>query len=870
MGKIGGEKSGKQMESERWQRMWNLFHEALEQAPDERDAFLDREIPDDDELRREVERQLASHDDAPSLLDPLQNDEGTETDALIGTRIDAYRLDRPIGHGGMGTVYAASQVEPIHRQVALKLIKIGMDTAEVVARFEAERQALALMDHPNIATVHDAGATADGRPYFVMEMVDGLPIMAACDHDRMTVTERLELFLPVCNAVQHAHQKGVIHRDLKPSNLLVTNQDDGPIAKIIDFGIAKAVHEPLTDRSLATVQGQLIGTPEYMSPEQASGVLDVDTRSDVYSLGVVLYELLAGTLPIDRRNAPSTPAGTADPVDRDSDVATPSGRLSTLGAEADAVARSRGTDEGGLRRQLEGDLEWIVMRALEFDRERRYASAAELAADLDRHLRHAPVLAGPPNLGYRLEKFVRRHRLGVAVGLSLVLALLLGTAGTTWMAVVARSERRAAETARDQARDEAETARAVITRLNEMLAAPNPMGDFTTTGAARDVKVVEVLDRATEFLPGLAERPDVEAEFRRTLGKTYLQLGQAEVAETHFLRALELNTLSYGPDHPDSLASSHHLAWALRKLGRYEEAQEILQAVVDQRRRVLGPEHRETLTSTLNLANIFFGMGRMEEAELILDELIPVQKRILGDSHPDTLTALNSLVLVLSRQGKNDEAQSGAREAVRLSRQVNGDVHPRTLHALGNLATALEEAGSLEEAETTVRDLVALNRQAFGEAHPDTLLSMQNLAAILTRLGRENEAVPLLREVLVTYREILGPSHPNVLVVSHNLARTLTDSGEADEAVDIYGEIVDLARQRFGPDHYLVATFEGGLGASLLRLRRYASAEVELLNSYNLLEAVFGPEHRRTATARHRLVELYEAWGKPEAADSYR
>jgi len=855
------------MDPERWQRMWDLFHEALERPPVDRGRFVD-EAADDDGLRDEIERLLADHEAAPRVLDPLIGDADTEDDRLVGTRIGAYRLERLIGRGGMGEVYAAAQDEPIRRTVALKRIRLGMDTAEVVARFEAERRALALMDHPNIATVHDAGATDDGRPYFVMELVDGLPIIEFCDRQRLTVAERLELFLPICRAVQHAHQKGVIHRDLKPSNILIARHDGRPTAKIIDFGIAKAVRRPPTDRTPETVRGQLIGTPEYMSPEQASGRPDVDTRTDVYSLGVVLYELLSGSLP---GHGPGAESGDRTArVDRGADIATPSGRLSNLGAEAVAVARRRSTDEGTLRKQLTGDLDWIVMRALEFDPERRYATAAELAADLERHLRHEPVLAGPPTLRYRLGKFVRRHRIGVAVGLTLAMTLILGAAGTTWMAIVARDQRRAAVAARDRARNEAETARAVVTLLDEMLAAPNPMSGLATAGAPRDVRVVDVLDRATELLPDLAERPDVEAEFRRTLGKTYLQLGDPATAETHFTRALELNTGSHGPDHPDTLSSEHHLAWALKELGRLDEAETMLRSIVDRRRRVLGAEHPDTLASTLNLANVVYKQGRMAEAEEILTELIPIQKRVLGESHTDTLTADNSLALVLSAQGRYDEAETVARESLRLSRRVHGEEHPRTLNTLGILAAVLEDGGSLVEAEATFADLVALDRRVLGETHPVTLLSMQNRAAVLSRLGRWEEAAPLLRTAYETYRSTHGPSHPNVLVTAHNLARTLTEMGEAAEAVAIYGEILPVARLRFGPDHYLVATFEGGLGTSLLRLRRFSDAEAHLVASHDRLEAVFGSDNRRTRAARERIVELYEAWGRPEAADRYR
>lgn len=769
----------------------------------------------------------------------------------------------------MGSVYEAMQERPLRRHVALKLIHAGLDTDEVVARFDAERQALAIMDHPNIATVHDSGVSPDGRPYFVMELVSGRPILAAADEARLTVTERLELFLTICRAVQHAHQKGVIHRDLKPSNILVTRLDDRLEAKIIDFGIAKAIHRPLTDRTFATVQGRLVGTPAYMSPEQAAAEADIDTRTDVYSLGVVLHEILTGSRPAARDGSrfPRTPA--SQPFEEEVD--TPSHRLSTLGETAGAIASNRRTDPPGLQRRLVGDLDWIVLKALEFDRERRYSTAAELAADIERHLRDEPVVAGPPSLGYRARKFVRRHRIGVAVALTLGLTLIAGIVGTTWMALVARDQRRAAEAARDEAEREAETSRAVVQLLNEMLAAPNPMGDFPAAdGARRDVRVVDVLDRATELLAGLVTRPEVEAEFRRTLGKTYLQLGNAEVAETHFARAVELNRATVGPDHPDTLSSLHHLAWAQKELGRYEEAEQILRPVIERRRVVLGPDHRETLASTLNLANVVYRLGRLAEAEAILTDLIPLQQRVLGHEHPDTLTALNSLATVLGARGEHERAAAVARESIRLSRAVHGDVHPRTLNALGIYAAILEDSGSLDEAETAFRELVELHRRAFGDTHPVTLLSMQNLASVLTRLGRHAEAVPLFRTARKAYLASHGPSHPNVLITAHNLARALTDAGDPAAAVEIYRKIVPTAAARFGAEHHLVATFEGGLGTALLRLGRHADAERHLLASYERLTEVFGPDNRRSATAAERLVELYDSWGRPTQADRYR
>ena len=850
--------------------MWDVFHEAVEVPPQDRDSFLDDACANDPELRAEVQRLLDGHESAPSLLDPLQqgSDSDQAPDPLIGSDIDVYHIERLIGGGGMGVVYGARQLEPIRREVAIKLIRLGMDTREVVARFESERQALALMDHPNIATVHHAGTTDEGRPDFVMELVHGTSITSFCDTARLSTRARIELMIPICHAIHHAHQKGVIHRDLKPSNILVSKDENTATAKVIDFGIAKAIEQRLTEKTLATVQGRLIGTPEYMSPEQAATAADIDIRTDIYSLGVVLYELLVGRLPFG--TVEETGYTELERAIRDTEAPTPSTRLSALGAEAATVAELRGTDRPRLLRDLKSGLDWIISRALANDRSRRYGAASELADDLTRFLGNRPLLAGPPSTGYRMRIFVRRHRVGVAAGTALIVALVLGAAGTTWMALAAAQQREQAEAARDHAREEAETAQAVNRVLDRLLSAPNPMSPALTGGVNREVKVVDVLDSADESLAELADQPAVEAALRLTLGKTYLHLGLAEKAQVHFERCRQLRIEKLGEDHPDTLMASHELAFALKELGQLAEAEELLQATLEHRQRVLGPDHSDTLTSRHNLANIVFQRGRMADAEAMLRELITTLDRAEGEDPKLALSARNNLALVLSQRGAMEEAETLAREVLSERRRLFGDENPDTMVALGNLATVLREREKLDEADVLFSEMARLQTKVLGPTHPNTLLTIQNRATILTGLGRYGEAAAIYRQVLDHYQTTFSPTHPYVLVTSHNLARNLTDGDQAAEAAAIYRQVMPLAREAFGADHVYVAMFEGGQGVSLLRLQEFAEAERHLLSSHRLHVTALGADHQRTGVARLRLVDLYEAWGRPDRAAAFR
>jgi non-specific serine/threonine protein kinase/serine/threonine-protein kinase len=505
------------------------------------------------------------------------------SEATPGATIGPYQLIRQLGEGGMGVVYHAQQLRPIRRDVALKIIKPGMDSRQVIARFESERQALALMDHPNIARVFDAGATS-GRPYFVMELVHGVPITRYADSERLTVKERIELFIPVCKAIQHAHQKGIIHRDIKPSNLLVGEQDGQPTPKVIDFGLAKALGQQLSDATMMTNLGTIVGTLEYMSPEQAELTRnDIDTRADVYSLGAVLYELLTGVTPLDHERLAQTPYVETLQRIREEEPVRPSARVRSSASSSEIAAKRR-SEPARLPGLLHAELDWIVMKALDKDRTRRYETVNGLARDLERYLAGEAVEASAPSTAYRVRKFAGRHRLGFTMAASLTGLLVVGVVVSTWEAVRAR-------------RAESE-ARAVSAFLrNDILsqasadtqARPNIKPD-------PDLKVRTALDRAAARIDGkFSGQPLAEGSIRHTVGQTYNDLGLFAEAQRHFERALELRRRFLGENDPDTLASLEGLATTLERQGKFGSAEPLYLRVLETRRRVLGAEHPTTL-----------------------------------------------------------------------------------------------------------------------------------------------------------------------------------------------------------------------------------------------------------------------------------
>jgi serine/threonine protein kinase len=700
-------------------------------------------------------------------------------------QIGPYRLLRVLGEGGMGEVWLAEQTTPIHRTVALKLIKTGMDTKTVVARFESERQALALMDHPNIAQVYDADSTTEGRPYFAMEYVPGLPITEYCDRHRLTMRERLELFMQVCDGVQHAHQKAIIHRDLKPSNVLVLEQSDKAIPKIIDFGLAKAMSQRLTDKTMFTGLGVLVGTPEYMSPEQADlREQNIDTRTDVYSLGIILYELLVGALPFDAKTLRAAGLEAILRVIREDAPPKPSTKVRLMGDSSVASAENRREEPRSFARRLQGELDWITLKALEKDRARRYGTASELSADLSRYLHNEPVVAGPATAAYRIRKYAAQHRFGLGA-IAAVLVLLAG------FAIAQAIELHRIRLERNRANRERDRANRVTDFMTGMFKVSDP-----NEARGKSVTAREILDKASADIDSsLTMDPELRARMMQVMADVYDNLGLYPRAESLNQRALEIRQTVLGPEHPDTLSSMNNLGNTLWKELHFPEAESLDRKTLDIRRRVLGPEDPETLKTGSNLALVLSDQGQHAEAEKLDRERIEVEKRVLGPNHPDTLRSMGNLALVLTREGRYAEAEKLSRETLEAQKRVLGPDHPDTLAIMNNLALVLGGLGRYSEAEQLYRETLEGRRRVLGPEHPDTLRSMSNLAAGLIDEGNYKEAEKLLKRVRDIQRRLLGPEHPDTANSTYNLGCVAARLGRRDEALALLREAVDHGLQ---------------------------------------------------------------------------
>jgi tetratricopeptide (TPR) repeat protein len=750
----------------------------------------------------------------------------------------------------------AEQEEPVRRRVALKIIKLGMDTKAVVARFEAERQALAMMDHPNIAKVLDAGATESGRPYFVMELVQGVPITEFCVRNKLSLRERLDLFLPVCQAIQSAHQKGVIHRDIKPSNVMVTLHYGEPMPKVIDFGVAKATSLKLTEKTVFTQFGTMIGTPAYMSPEQAEmSSLDVDTRTDVYSLGVLLYELLTGSTPFPAERLNSLGFGQMRKVIAEEEPEKPSTRRSTLAdAGKVAVAGNPGPAIAHLGGGIPGDLDWIVMKCLEKDRRRRYDTVNGLAMDLMRHLTNEPILARPPNAAYRMQKAFRRNRAAFITAGGVATALVLGLVATSWQSVRAtRAERRAAARQAD--------AEAMVSFLTQVFQSPDP------ARSGYSFTVADALATATRRLEtDLAGMPERRTELQATLGETYRAIGLSREAVSLQEKVLDYRRIHSGPEHPDTLRAMTALAGSLSETDRQAEALKIYERVLAIQRRVEGPEARATLSSMAALATAYHYANRFEEAIQLLEPILRLRQKAQGPHHPDTLDAMGALASSYNAAGRKAESLSLQSQVLDLRRHVQGREHPATLFTMANLATDLMDAGQFEEGFALQRELVTLRRKVLGPAHPETLMAM-HYQAVYMQSQRPAEAVGLHEQVLALRRKALGPEHPDTIISIHYLAQALKLAAQPEEALRRQEEVVQLRRKSQGAEHPQTLDASASLAEAYLNVGRTEEAvgllsacaaarpdDSQLARKVAALRAWLGPAREYEAFTR-RLVE---------------
>jgi serine/threonine protein kinase len=807
-----------------------IFNEALEiDAAAERAAYLKEACGEDSALRRKLQELLDAHAQAGGFFAPTA---ATQTMRLedpavgdaAGSLIGRYKLLQKIGEGGCGVVYMAEQHEPVRRRVALKVIKPGMDSQQVIARFEAERQALALMDHPNIARVFDAGATETGRPYFVMELVRGLKITEYCDEQKLPTVQRLQLFVQVCQAVQHAHQKGVIHRDLKPSNILVTTNDGVAVPKVIDFGIAKATTgQPLANKTVFTAFEQFIGTPAYMSPEQAVLTsVDIDTRTDIYSLGVLLYELLTGATPFDAKELLEAGLDEMRRTIREREPQRPSTRVSTLrGDELTTAAKRRGLEPPKLINALRGDLDWIVMKCLEKDRARRYETANGLARDIQRHLENEPVVACPPSNLYRFQKLVRRNKLLVGAGTAVGLSLLIGLALSTVMFLRARAEAR---------------------RASEQAAIAHAVSDFLQQDLLLQADSEEQVDRKFEPDPNLTvrvaleraagrigdrfkEQPLVEAAVQLSIGQALAGVGEFERAGEHIQRALEVRRANLGPDHPDTLKAMESVGLTYMHAGKLDLALPLLEKAFTLRKARLGAEHPDTIESMHGLGAAYVKAGKTARAIPLLDETLRLRKARFGLRQPETLSLMNTLAVAYLQAGQLDQALPLLEETLKLSNTELGPEHPSSLVYMCDLAGAYQAAGKLDLAVPLYEVALNVEKAKLGPDHPRTLTTMGNLAYVYTGVEvKHEEGVHLLEETFKLMKARLGPEHPKTLSCMNNLAGVYM-STDLEQATTLLWQVADVVEKRQYQIQHAYSYVERLIGC-LHWLHRYPEEEV--------------------------------------------
>ncbi len=745
--------------------------------------------------------------------------------------IGHYAILRLLGEGGMGSVYLAEQENP-HRVVALKVIKPGFVNAEILRRFEQEAHALGRLQHTGIAQIYEAGTADSGfgpQPYFAMEFIAGAALIEFAQERQLTMRERLELMAKICDAVNHAHQRGIIHRDLKPGNILV---DETGQPKILDFGIARVTDSDV-EATRQTDMGQLIGTLAYMSPEQVlADPVDLDIRSDVYALGVITYQLLTGKMPYDTSRK-------------------------AMHEVVRAIREEDPAPLSSINRVYRGDIQTIVAKALEKDKTRRYASAAEMAADVRRYLADQPIVAHPPSTGYQLKKFARRHRALVAGVAAVFLALIAGVVASTREAVRARRAEASAKAVDDFLQNDL-LAQASVENQSGPTTKPDP-----------DLRVRTALDRAAANVTGkFDEQPGVEAAIRDTIGQTYLDLGLFPEARKQLELALALHKRVEGPDDPKTLNTAMHLGIVAEQQGKYAEAEALQRQTVEAMQRVLGPDHPDTLRAANGLATVYMDQAKYPEAEAIYSRNLKIEQRELGPENSQTLHGMHSLGAVYLYEGKYGAAEPLYRQTVEIERHVLGYEHPKTLLAINNLATLYQSEGKYAEAEALFSQILQVYRRISGPEHPDTLLVMNGLAGTYTAEGKYVEAEALYRKTVEIQSRVLGAEHPNTLSSKYSLGETYFYEGKYAQAEALLSEVTDLRHRILGPEHPGTMRTSSYLAYTYAAEGKNAQAEALFHHDLEVQRRVRGAENEDTLTTLTHMAYLYEVEGKYSLAET--
>jgi eukaryotic-like serine/threonine-protein kinase len=825
-----------------------LFGACLDAATDQE---RERRLAEctDPQLREQVRELLRAHATASSLS--VSFGLGDFPRMAAPHQVGPFRILERIGEGAMGDVYLAEQQVPVRRRVALKILKFGLATREVIARFELERQTLALLTHPNIARIFDAGTTDDGRPYFAMEYVHGIPITRYCDEQHLDLQARLSLCVQACGGVQHAHLRGIIHRDLKPSNILVAELDGVPVPKIIDFGIAKATTS--TGADTYTRVGHLLGTPEYMSPEQAQlSPLDIDTRTDVYSLGIVLYELLTGVRPYTVTSDALNPAVLMNEI-MTREPARPSEVVADRTPEGAARAERRRLSPFALAARLRGDLDWIVLKATEKDRARRYESPAALAADLRRHADNEPVLAGPPSRVYRFGKFVRRHRLAVgALSVAFVAAIAFGSA-MAWFARQAAGER-------DRASQEAEVARNVTAFTAGLFELANP----TSTGSS-SISARGLLDAGVRRLraQGDTQRPDVHSALLEAAGNAYRGLGAYDESDEVLNEAIELRREALATDPVPYARALLSRAVLKREQGDLDQAMQIAREVG----RILENGGDVPLD---DVHRSWLELAEVQRRRSELDEASALAERALLASAPHTPTRARALMVlgrVRAAQGQLPDAERLLQEAYELQVDLQGPLSEMTLEAKSGLAELLVTMGQTERAETLLRSLVVDARGIYGNEHAEVGIALNNLANALSDIpAKFEEAVLVYSEAVDLLRRTKGPEHLEVGTTYNNLGAVFLKTQEWDKADEAYRYAIAIRMAGLGERHPETASSINGRALALNKLGRYDEAGLLLRQGTASFTSSLGAHHWRTANARRHLATVLANQGRFDEA----